>query len=181
MASVLAAPGSVLMVCTGNICRSPYAEHRLRAVLGAGSAVASAGTHGLRGWPADEGSEEVAQQRGFSCADHSARQVTAEMIAEAELVLGMGPDHRDFCAGLVPDAAGRIFTLHELAELLRSGAAGGASLGAVLASAHAARESLSRAARMRKVADPFGQLSSAFERMADDIEDQLEAILPVLR
>lgn len=169
------------MICTGNICRSPYAEYGLRARLGVSDAVASAGTHGLRGWPADEGAEEIARVRGFSCASHAARKVTAQLVADASLVLGMSADHRSFCANLVPEAAGRIFTLHELAELVRLGAAQGSALEDVLASAHEAREGLPREVRVRKVADPFGQTLSAFERMADDIDAQLEVLVPVLR
>ena len=63
----------VLVVCTGNICRSPMAEHLLRAGLAArgveGVEVSSAGTHGLVGEPVQQHASAVLTERGI---DHSA-------------------------------------------------------------------------------------------------------------
>ncbi|MBE7368478.1 low molecular weight protein-tyrosine-phosphatase [Ramlibacter pallidus] len=91
---------SVLMVCMGNICRSPTAEGVFRhAVREAGLAgrieVASAGTHDYHvGGPADDRSTAHARQRGYDLSGHRARQVSEGDFDRFDLVLAM--DHENF-------------------------------------------------------------------------------------
>jgi protein-tyrosine phosphatase len=90
---------AILMVCTGNICRSPSAEVVLRDKLRrAGMAdqvqVASAGTHDYQvGAPADERSVHHARLRGYDLAGHTARQVQPLDFERFDLILGMDAGH----------------------------------------------------------------------------------------
>jgi protein-tyrosine phosphatase len=87
----------VLVVCTGNVCRSPMAAAILRRQLaerGAiGVEVTSAGTAPWDGAPASEGSYLIALEHGLDLSDHRARQLTTDLVADADLVFGMSPQH----------------------------------------------------------------------------------------
>ncbi|MGB7211815.1 MAG: low molecular weight protein arginine phosphatase [Gemmatimonadales bacterium] len=86
----------ILLVCTGNTCRSPMAEALLRRALSeAGSAheVTSAGTAPWDGSPASEGSYLVALEHGLDLSAHRARHATSELIARADLILTMSRSH----------------------------------------------------------------------------------------
>ncbi len=120
---------AVLVVCTGNVCRSPMAEGFLRAALerrfgGAAPAVSSAGTVGWEGSGAMQESVEAAAERGIDIADHVARRLDAEMTADADLIVCMAGEHRDAVGALDPPAAARAFTLKELTGLLESSGEG---------------------------------------------------------
>ena len=82
----------VLVVCVGNICRSPMAEAMLRARLGRRPRfeVSSAGVGALVGHPADPFAMELMRERGLDIAAHRARQVTPELVAAHDLVLAAG-------------------------------------------------------------------------------------------
>ena len=90
---------AVLMVCTGNICRSPTAEVVLRHKLEAGGLgdqvrIASAGTHDYHvGAPADERSSEHARLRGYDLSAHRAQQVRPADFERFDLILAMGSGH----------------------------------------------------------------------------------------
>lgn len=88
---------NILVVCTGNTCRSPLAEVVLRRALDEagveGVTVASAGTGAFGGEPASEGSYLVALEHGLDLAAHRARVATREVVADSDLILAMGRGH----------------------------------------------------------------------------------------
>ena len=90
---------SVLMVCTGNICRSPMAEgllrHLLPEALKAAVSVRSAGTHGLHGNRAEPFAVRAAAAHGADISQHRASILEAGMIRSADLVLAMENYHID--------------------------------------------------------------------------------------
>lgn len=87
----------VLIVCTGNTCRSPLAaallERRLAAEGPDGITVASAGTGAMDGAPASEGAYLVALEAGLDLSTHRARLLTPELVREADLILTMSRTH----------------------------------------------------------------------------------------
>jgi protein-tyrosine phosphatase len=114
---------SILVVCTGNVCRSPMAEGFLRTALerrlGTDTpAVRSAGTAGWDGSGAMPESIEAARERGVEIGGHVARRLEPPMVEQADLLVCMAAEHRDAIASWFPAAADRTFTLKELARLL---------------------------------------------------------------
>lgn len=106
----------VLLVCTGNTCRSPMAEALLRRALteaGVAYEVSSAGTAPWDGAPASEGSYLVALEHGLDLSAHRARPVTTELIAGADLILTMSRSHLERVEAL--GGSGRSHLLGEFA------------------------------------------------------------------
>ncbi|MGN6413390.1 arsenate reductase/protein-tyrosine-phosphatase family protein [Flexivirga sp.] len=66
-------PDLVLVVCTGNVCRSPYVEFTLRHALDAVLRIGSAGTDALVGEPVDPGCAELLAAKGVDTDDFAAR------------------------------------------------------------------------------------------------------------
>lgn len=100
----------VLVVCTGNVCRSPMAEGLLRARfarLGRGS-VESAGIAALVGRPAEPYAVEAVARRGVDISGHRARQLTPELLAAADVVLVMEDGQRHHLERLSRSARGRV-------------------------------------------------------------------------
>jgi protein-tyrosine-phosphatase len=79
----------VLFVCTGNTCRSPFAEALARRELGpAGHEFSSAGTNAYVGAPCPPEAVEIAlAHHGIDLSGHRARQLTPELEADADLVV----------------------------------------------------------------------------------------------
>jgi low molecular weight protein-tyrosine phosphatase len=116
---------SILVVCTGNICRSPMAEGFLRDALirrfgDLAPDVSSAGTIGWTGSPASPESVVAAGERGSDIESHQARELQPPMIEGADLVLCMAGEHRAAVVEVVPEAEARTFTLKELVRLLEA-------------------------------------------------------------
>jgi protein-tyrosine phosphatase len=104
----------VLMVCTGNICRSPMAEVLLASRLrdrGIETLVESAGHAALVGRPADPLAQELMAARGLDLTKHRARQLTPEMIRSFDLVLTMDSDQQRAVEAMEPSSRGRVHRL----------------------------------------------------------------------
>lgn len=111
----------ILTVCTGNICRSPLAEHLLRARLASYSpVVASAGTRGLASAPMTDEAVQLAVELGIPAdiaATHRSRFLLDAMLAQPDLILTMTRDHRREVAELAPSRLRSTFTIREFARL----------------------------------------------------------------
>ena len=100
--------GSVLVVCVGNICRSPVGERLLASALADGKfEVSSAGLGALVGQGADTRASEVAARNGISLEGHVARQFTPALGRKSDLILVMEPGHRSTIARQAPELSGR--------------------------------------------------------------------------
>jgi len=178
---------SILVICTGNICRSPISEGLLRDALerrfgGAAPNVSSAGTSGLEGAGAMPESVQAASELGIDITGHVARRLTATMASEADLLLCMARDHRD---GFAPPLDGRAFTLKELVRLLQTlpapaADAGPETLTERIAAADRARRSGAVAAYDEDIADPLGQPIEAYRAIAWEIETWNEQLVTAL-
>ncbi len=106
--------GRILIVCAGNLCRSPLAEALLRARLSAAGRITEVGSAGLiaaLGHPPDELTEAVARHHGLDLSAHRSRPLEPEMIRRADLVLTMEQDQRRQMLSLTPLAAGKLYLL----------------------------------------------------------------------
>lgn len=112
----------ILTICTGNICRSPFAAKLLAAKLDrAQFKVASAGTSAMLGDPMQDTMHRIAMDMGMRWNDeHRARALTQGLVGQADLILGMEREHRSEAAKLQPSAARRAFTLLEFAHIVSS-------------------------------------------------------------
>lgn len=173
---------SILVVCTGNICRSPIAEGALRAVLverlgDDAPSVASAGTVGLEGSGAMPESVEAAAERGLDISGHAARRLVPDQIRSADLVVTMAAEHREDVVRLVPEASPRTFTLKELVRLLEAlpatGAGGGSDgVAGRVADADALRRSGFPGTPFDEdVVDPLGLPLDSYRAIAWEIDE----------
>ncbi len=116
----------VLVVCTGNICRSPMAEGFLRDLFELRSdqderiVVSSAGTSAWDGSPATEEAVSAAADREADISGHRARRLAAHLVEQADFILGMTTEHALAATRLVPPATPRTFTLKELVQLVEA-------------------------------------------------------------
>lgn len=146
----------VLVVCMGNICRSPSAEGVLRAKLqraGLGQRVLvdSAGTHGYHaGEPPDPRAVRHAAQRGYDIAALRARPVDPADYAQFDLLLCMDEANLSWLRRHAPPES------RAASELLV---------------AHA------RLAGVDEVPDPYFGSAAGFERVLDILERAAEALV----
>lgn len=165
------------MVCTGNICRSPMAEGLLRRRLAERDCtdveVISAGTWAYEGNPASEGARGVFRARGWDLQPHRARELTADLLREADLVVGMTSVHRREILELDADAAGKTLLLKELAEIRADAVPGDTS--ARLAALLAGRRPEPR--RALDLDDPMGLPQFAYERSFSEIEAGVDVLV----
>jgi protein-tyrosine-phosphatase len=80
----------VLFVCTGNICRSPFAEAVARSE---GFDAESAGLDAYSGAEPTDDAIAVARELGYDLSSHHARPLTEEMLERADVVVGMTAAH----------------------------------------------------------------------------------------
>ena len=111
---------AVLFVCTANICRSPiamgiFADKAARTCPDQEWIVASAGTWAKAGRAAHEHSRLVLAQRGLDIESHRSQPVSAELLANFDLILTMEQGHKEALRIEFPDAAGRVFLISEMA------------------------------------------------------------------
>lgn len=172
---------AILVVCTGNICRSPMAEGLLRRDLAdrgvRGITVASCGVSAWEGSLAEPEAVDALAELGMDISTHVARRITPPMVDDAELILGMATEHRDAVARMWPEAADRAFTIKELVHLLdrdgldtlppdpRERLRRGVELAAVRRAAGAGEGLLDE-----DIADPLGLSLHAFQAAAWELE-----------
>ncbi|GEK09929.1 low molecular weight phosphotyrosine protein phosphatase [Pseudoalteromonas sp. McH1-7] len=103
---------SVLMVCAGNICRSPTAEYVLKSKLaGKNIQVSSAGLTALEGKSADAMAQELTKAQGIDMSPHQGRQLNSALVAQNSLLLVMEHRHLDDLCSRYPQARGKTFLL----------------------------------------------------------------------
>jgi protein-tyrosine phosphatase len=116
---------SILVVCTGNVCRSPIAAGALRTELERrfGSHAPDVASAGIGAWERSAATPEAidaAAERGIDISAHRGRQLVRPIVDDADLVVAMAAEHRKAVADLAANAAPKTFTLKELVRLLEA-------------------------------------------------------------
>jgi protein-tyrosine phosphatase len=151
-----AASFRLVLLCTGNTCRSPLAAAAFREELGPDAErveVLSAGTAASDGQPASAGANEVAARAGLDLTAHLSRRPDAELLSDADLVLVMEPGHARVAEALGADPR-RTHVLSEWPE------PGDPALA---------------------VSDPFGGSLEAYEECLGRIRRHVRRIVPWIR
>lgn len=187
-------PARVLVVCTGNVCRSPLTERLLRVRLadrlgerGDRVEVGSAGVRALAG--SGMTPEALAELRGLGGAadDFVSRQLTSDLLQDADLVLGATRQHRSQVVSLAPRVLRCTFTLRELHRLLD-----GADLAELPADPAERVRALVAVARGRRgfvppadegdddVVDPYGRSAQTYAATTAQIVPAVELLVDAI-
>ncbi len=100
----------ILVICDGNICRSPTVAAMLR-LHKPSLTISSAGLVGLEGHDMEATARTVAEQNGLKCGEHIARKLTSEMCRDSDLILVMESRQKDRLSQKFPEASGKTFLL----------------------------------------------------------------------
>jgi protein-tyrosine phosphatase len=102
----------IIVVCTGNICRSPIAEGLLRSrLVETGISVSSAGIAALVGHAADPFAQQVMQEHGYDISAHRAQQATQALLTSMDLILTLDQSHSEWIRLRFPQLQGRTYKL----------------------------------------------------------------------
>lgn len=187
----------ILIVCTGNICRSPFIERLLQRQLDEHQThsaprilVRSAGTGALTGSAMDERAAAQLVAHGGDPTGFRARDLTPDLITQSDLVLTATREQRGKVAVMYPKALRRVFTFCDFADLVE----GITDLNTLVAqdnSATRVRQVTEQAAARRglnpplepgqaDIVDPFGRADEVFAAMAQQILAPMPAVVRAL-
>lgn len=186
----------ILTVCTGNICRSPYAELFLQSELDRiapeSFKIRSAGSHALVGHQMDERSSMKLHEVGVASDGFIARQLNEDNVSGNDLILALTDEHRSSIVAMSPRLLKRTYTVREFAAVLDELAAmpdgllprgsdtttvetrWAALLKAAPVARHAARTKMEG---NLDVVDPYRQSDPAYDRMVDELLPALRSIV----
>ncbi|MGQ4276474.1 low molecular weight protein-tyrosine-phosphatase [Pseudidiomarina sp. E22-M8] len=120
----------ILIVCLGNICRSPTAKFLLQQALpdkqidsaGITAMIEKEGEQG-KGWDMDAKARDIAAKNGHQFDVHEAKQLTRELISNYDLILVMENEQRSHIAKRYPEAHAKTMLLGHWLDA-QSGASG---------------------------------------------------------
>ncbi len=153
------APGHILVVCTGNICRSPMAEGLLRHALSAqpeplkSLKVISAGVAARHGEPSSENSVVALRKAGIDISGLCAQPLTQELLDNALVVFAMTESHRAIIRGRAKPPPARL---------------------------HLFREFLPPPAD-KEIGDPYGGPLKVYEAARDEMVEAIPSIITFLK
>lgn len=183
----------ITVVCTANLCRSPYMEARLReelrSVTSAPLTVGSAGTRARAGEGMASETLSLLTRRGLpAVSEFQARQLTAALVADSDLLLTANREQRAQVLEISPLALRRAFTLREFAALIDGvqleAAAFTTGEWLALATGYALSRRTANAELVNSpsadIVDPYRLGEGAFERMAEETDASIGRIMESL-
>lgn len=111
----------ILLICTGNTCRSSMAGVLMQDLLNKKNlsqhfSIGSAGLAAQVGSGASLYALQIMEERGLDLYKHQATQVTPELLAQADLILTMTSGHKKVISHVMPEVQNKVYTLKEWAE-----------------------------------------------------------------
>ena len=148
---------NILFVCTGNICRSPFAEKLFKKLAlqqeRKGLQAESAGLMALPGNAATALAQQVAAEHEVDLSDHEAKSVTEKRVNRADLILVMEKSHKARILSSFPGATGKVRLMRHFARF---------------------------GSKTRGIADPYGLNYDAYRFCFLDIEDAVSGLVEFL-
>ena len=146
----------ILVVCTGNACRSPMAEGFLKKYLKTeeGFVVLSAGMSATDGFMPTNEAVEVMSENDIDISFYRTKPFSKAFAQSADIILVMSGVHKDFILNMMPEAKDKVFLYNEFA-----GIKGGSE----------------------DIEDPIGQPLSTYKVVRDRIKQATEAIAKRIR
>lgn len=109
-------PSNILVICKGNICRSPLAEAYLKALVekhGLATVVQSAGLETSFGKPAHHFAQVVGTQGGLELGKHATKPLHKDQVERADMIIVMEWRQRRRIIRLYPQATSKVFLLRQ--------------------------------------------------------------------
>lgn len=151
---------TVLFVCSGNSCRSPMAEGLLKKKLypkyRRKLEVRSAGTLGINGNPATLHAITAAKEKGVDISNHISRGVNEDNVSNADIIIAMEDHHKEYLERYFPKYRENVFLL----------------------------KAFNREGKKPKnvaIEDPIGERLTTYRRVINQIDEELDRILPQLQ
>lgn len=144
----------ILIVCTGNTCRSSMAEGIFRALINKYNLdieVSSAGTNAFDGDDASDYAIATLKEMGIDISNHKARLIHEDLVNEADFILTMTNIHKQNIILKFSNANGKIYLLNEFAF-----------------------------GETKDILDPFGGGIEYYEKARDEILIALEAVIRIM-
>lgn len=109
-------PSPILMICAGNMCRSPFAEHYMRLRLEQAGVYAECFSRGLlamAGRKVPEDAVKAAEEFGVDLSGHVSQPLLAPDLERAAIVMVMEPEQRQYLAKMRPSQIGKYMMLSQ--------------------------------------------------------------------
>lgn len=142
---------NILLVCTGNTCRSQMAEGIMNWLAKDKSLdiiVKSAGIFALDGGQIASNSIEALKELNIDISQYRSKAISEDLVNEADIILTMSKGHKENLKLNFPEISERVFLLNEYAFGLE-----------------------------KDVADPFGGSKLDYDKARDEIYEAIESII----